>query len=87
MNIEEHRLEPSFKANRNSIMEEFSYLCSICEKTFNEEIYLREHMNHHKKEKQLECGSCGKSFTSNQYLTRHKKIHSGVKPYKCKTCE
>ena len=61
-----------------------SYSCPHCEKCYNNQICLKQHMNIHSSKHK--CNECGKCLQSNKHLTRHRRTHSGEKLFECSVC-
>lgn len=66
--------------------EENSYVCRICEKSFQLQRLLNRHLKCHSEIKRYLCRFCGKGFNDTFDLKRHTRTHTGVRPYKCGTC-
>lgn len=59
-----------------------------CERTFDKEWKLNEHIASHTGDRQYLCNEpgCEKSFLRKAHLTRHAATHSEERPYTCPTC-
>ncbi|XP_071135779.1 zinc finger protein 436-like isoform X2 [Mytilus edulis] len=71
---------------KHKVIQQKSYSCSICRKSFKNSTSLRIHENRHKGIKPYKCGECDKSFSSSGNLSAHRKIHSSDKAYMCTVC-
>lgn len=64
--------------------EGLSYQCSICQKKFACQDYLKKHFSTHDPESEHKCDICNKSFKRSDNLKRHMNIHTdSAKVYKC----
>ncbi|KAJ8922312.1 hypothetical protein NQ315_004254 [Exocentrus adspersus] len=65
-----------------------SIKCDICDKTFLQEKYLRQHVIriHRDGGQKYMCDFCGKNLNSKGSLKNHIYIHKGVRPVECKEC-
>ncbi|XP_075155319.1 uncharacterized protein LOC142228708 [Haematobia irritans] len=61
-------------------------VCSICNKEFAFECFLREHMRSHTGECPYLCPECGKGFKCAGNLRQHRERHSTIKKYQCPLC-
>ena len=61
------------------------FICKICCETFNEQKYLKAHLEIHAKP--CHCGICGKTFVNERTLTRHLLLHSDERPFSCSLCD
>lgn len=61
-------------------------LCTICNKSFINRNYFRQHMKKHTTAKSYKCHICGWEFHERGNLNRHINAHTGEKPYYCKIC-
>ncbi|XP_028329804.1 putative transcription factor Ovo-like 1a isoform X2 [Gouania willdenowi] len=64
-----------------------SYVCQICQKTFQYQRMLNRHVKCHNETKRHLCSFCGKGFNDTFDLKRHVRTHTGVRPYKCSLCD
>lgn len=63
------------------------YSCTLCDKVFPCERYLRRHLQIHSEAESFTCNVCKKGFKTESYLKVHMIVHSEVKPYECATCK
>lgn len=64
-----------------------TYSCTLCDKVFPCERYLRRHLQIHSEEESYTCNVCKKGFRTESYLKVHMIVHSEAKPYECTTCK
>ncbi|XP_026148716.1 putative transcription factor Ovo-like 1a [Mastacembelus armatus] len=64
-----------------------TYVCKVCQKTFQYQRMLNRHVKCHNETKRHLCTFCGKGFNDTFDLKRHVRTHTGVRPYKCTLCE
>uniref|UniRef100_A0A3Q3JDQ2 C2H2-type domain-containing protein n=1 Tax=Monopterus albus TaxID=43700 RepID=A0A3Q3JDQ2_MONAL len=64
-----------------------TYVCQVCQKTFQFQRMLNRHVKCHNETKRHLCDFCGKGFNDTFDLKRHVRTHTGVRPYKCTLCE
>ncbi|KAM9425418.1 putative transcription factor Ovo-like 1a [Pholidichthys leucotaenia] len=64
-----------------------TFVCPICQKTFQYQRMLNRHAKCHNDTKRHLCTFCGKGFNDTFDLKRHVRTHTGVRPYKCNYCE
>ena len=60
--------------------------CKKCNKKFQQESLLKQHLQFHCMMKLYKCRYCGKQLTTKQSLIRHERIHIGDRPYQCHLC-
>lgn len=61
-----------------------TYICSLCNKLFENPTQLSKHMISHTENRSFVCDNCPKSFTCSKYLKIHmRNVHESVKPYAC----
>ena len=60
------------------------HVCKICDRTFANGQYLRDHVKVHSNIKPFVCQyeGCGKSFRLGKDLKRHERVHTGEKPFR-----
>ncbi|XP_068696577.1 zinc finger protein 664-like isoform X1 [Montipora foliosa] len=68
-------------------MEEKSFQCTHCDKSFSQIGHLQRHIRTHTGQKPFHCKNCEKSFSDSGDLRRHERTHSGDKPFKCDQCD
>ncbi|CAN9509331.1 unnamed protein product [Ophioblennius macclurei] len=64
-----------------------SFVCQVCQKTFQHQRMLNRHVKCHNETKRHLCTFCGKGFNDTFDLKRHVRTHTGVRPYKCTLCD
>lgn len=64
-----------------------TFICPVCEKTFQFQRMLNRHVKCHNETKRHLCSFCGKGFNDTFDLKRHVRTHTGVRPYKCTLCD
>ena len=64
------------------------YVCTVCDKGFTADRYLREHLKIHMGEdaKRHQCEFCGKKFYTLKQLKNHRPSHTGETPFPCDLC-
>ncbi|XP_072934562.1 uncharacterized protein [Epargyreus clarus] len=63
-----------------------SYYCSVCNKSFQKNMQLQNHMRNHRAERRFVCTYCNKAFSQSNNLRAHLRIHTNERPYKCSDC-
>lgn len=64
------------------------YECTICNKNFNHEFNLKDHIKSmHETKTEFICDTCGKSLKSRTSLQEHNKLHTDDRPYSCDICD
>ncbi|XP_048482501.1 zinc finger protein 184 isoform X1 [Plutella xylostella] len=61
--------------------------CNICNKTFQKQMQLVNHMRNHRAERRFVCTYCNKAFSQSNNLRAHLRIHTNERPYKCTVCD
>lgn len=64
-----------------------TFVCQVCQKTFQFQRMLNRHVKCHNETKRHLCSFCGKGFNDTFDLKRHVRTHTGVRPYKCTLCD
>ncbi|XP_061554538.1 gastrula zinc finger protein xFG20-1-like isoform X7 [Phycodurus eques] len=67
-------------------IENKSWKCSRCGKTFVYESLWKKHMMVHTGEKPFACSVCSKMFSLKESLDSHRTTHTGEKPFACSVC-
>ncbi|XP_078520617.1 uncharacterized protein LOC144785710 [Lissotriton helveticus] len=62
------------------------FMCTECDKSFNYQYKLINHLRSHTGEKPFVCKDCRKTFSQISNLRHHQRIHMEVKPYTCTEC-
>lgn len=79
----QNELDPLY-AEPSDFLKEYEglllYRCEICDKTFMENRYLRDHMFSHMK--RFPCNRCNEVFSSERLLKKHRKTHKFI----CREC-
>lgn len=75
------------KKRKQSVGGKKSYLCEICQKTFQNVSKLTKHQQLHGGSSPFKCDECKKTFTTRFKLMRHTLIHSDRKQFSCTVCE
>ena len=71
---------------RNFHLDMNSYKCKECNKSFQNNMKFRQHMEGaHKKLKLFKCNDCEGSFSSEEKFAKHMAKHQSL-PFKCKYC-
>ena len=78
-----------YYSHMNSVhkTEERQFKCPTCDKSFNSNCSLQDHILIHTGEKPHKCSVCKYAFRLKGSLNVHMRIHTGEKPYKCEQCE
>lgn len=62
------------------------YVCQDCQKGFQVNRHLVEHVRSHTGEKPYPCMHCNKAFALKRTLIVHTRIHTGHRPWVCENC-
>ncbi|PSN46806.1 hypothetical protein C0J52_11187, partial [Blattella germanica] len=60
--------------------------CEICDKSFDQNRYLKTHMLTHTDKHPFQCEICKKNFTLKKYLKSHMIIHTQNRTFECTIC-
>lgn len=63
-----------------------SLFCGICQKSFQKNAQLQNHLRHHRAERRFVCAFCNKAFSQSNNLRAHLRIHTNERPFKCSEC-
>merc|ERR1712029_525957 len=63
------------------------FACSICDKKYAQQAFLKMHERTHTGERPFACSYCDKAFKERSHLKRHERTHTGEKPFACSTCD
>ncbi|XP_050667445.1 gastrula zinc finger protein XlCGF8.2DB-like [Leptidea sinapis] len=66
--------------------EDGTLYCHICQKGFQKDAQLQNHMRNHRAERRFVCTYCNKAFSQSNNLRAHLRIHTNERPYKCQEC-
>ncbi|XP_053391066.1 zinc finger protein 62 homolog [Mercenaria mercenaria] len=75
------------RANIGKLIPDSPAKCKKCNKKFQQESLLKQHLQFHCMMKLYKCRYCGKQLTTKQSLIRHERIHVGDRPYQCHLCQ
>ena len=74
-------METHEKANQRK------FKCKLCDKKFNRNSNLKEHLQTHSNEQKHECKFCKKLFATLSSVKKHlKDVHEGIKKFSCPIC-
>ena len=62
------------------------YACTICKKSFIDQLNRVKHIRTHTGERPFSCTICNKAFTQQSHLAYHIRTHTGERPYSCTVC-
>ncbi|XP_023234868.1 zinc finger and BTB domain-containing protein 14-like [Centruroides sculpturatus] len=85
--ISDHEGSGENSTKRESILSDLQdFICKFCNRKFNNDVSLSNHLKIHNRKTSLACDSCGKQFKTTAGLNKHKKTHSLEKPHMCTMC-
>jgi len=70
-----HRERSNINTPQCTYVEELTFSCRICSKSFRVKIFLKAHPRVHTGERPYSCDVCRKSFITKSYLSKHQHIH------------
>jgi hypothetical protein len=65
-------------------LEDSSYMCHVCDKTFVKKSYYKQHVMSHMK--QFECDICKHKFKHQHHLNQHMITHENPNSHECNIC-
>ncbi len=75
---------PDLKSIPEHKLDNGSYLCHICSKTFVKKSYYKQHIMGHMKT--FECTVCHSKFTHQHHLNQHMITHENPNSHECNIC-
>ncbi|XP_067129955.1 zinc finger protein 253-like isoform X1 [Centruroides vittatus] len=85
--ISDHEVSGENSTKRESTLSDLQdFICKFCNRKFNNDVSLSNHLKIHNRKTSLACDSCGKQFKTTAGLNKHKKTHSLEKPHMCTMC-
>ena len=75
---------PDLKSIPEEQLEDGSYKCHVCDKTFVKKSYYKQHVMSHMKT--YECTICLRKFSHSHHLNQHMITHENPNSHECKIC-
>lgn len=60
--------------------------CQHCDKIFDKQYSLKEHLKIHVNTKEFVCETCGHAYKTQQLLRKHKRTHNEARRFECSEC-